>query len=177
MDKGVVYVVDGKEHREKQFSLLALIGALQNHVDNFDNRSWEERNFHWHTDVGLPQNLLPAIARHHYCNPEESFWDKPNFHEQKKLKRSIKFITHTVNGKGQLWDDSLVGLGSKFAVLRGGPWGDLPPHAWACSGDLAALTTLCELGTKIDLPALMQRLQNPIQCLDEDQESRARNLF
>ena len=174
MDKGVVYVVDGKEHREKQFSLQTLISGLQSHVDNFANRSWPERDFHWCTDIGLPQNRLPAIARHHYCNPVDSFWDEPNFREQKKLKRSIEFVNYTEDGKKQLWDDSLVGLGSKFAI-RAPRWRG-HGHAVASGAspdiDLAALTALREVGTKIDLPALMQRLQSPIQSLDEDLESR-----
>ena len=175
MDKGVVYVVDGKVHREKQFSLQALIIALQSFVENFGNRSWDERDFHWCTDVGLPQNLLTAIARHHYCNPEESFWNKPNFHEQKKLIRSIDIVNYAEGGKKQLWDDSLVGLGSKFAIsaavpISGGVLQEV------CKADLAALTALCEVGTKIDLPELMQRLQSPIQSLDEDMESRVLDL-
>ena len=181
MDKGVVYVVDGKVHREKQFSLQALIIALQSFVENFGNRSWDERDFHWCTDVGLPQNLLPAIARHHYSNPEESFLDKPNFREQKKLIRSIEIVNFAEGGKNQLWDDSLIGLGSKFAIAGRGARGATAAAVrggWVGQAlvDLAALTALCEVGTKIDLPALMQRLQSPIQSLNEDLESRVFDL-
>lgn len=188
MDKGVVYTVNGVEHREKQFSLQTLIMALDNYVENLGHRSLDELIFHWHTDVGVPQNLIPAIVRHHYFNREQPFLSKPNFREQAKLNRTLECEFSDIIGSEKIycWDDTLVGLGSKFALFGdGGPW--IPDTDrgtvswdWAYSmvvADLAALTSLCDVGIKIDLPVLMRRLQSPIQSLDDDMDFILCNLF
>lgn len=117
---------------------------------------------------------MPAIARHHYCNPEESFWDEPHFREQKELKRSIEFVDCIEDDEKYLWDDSLVGLGSKFAICGGRVLSYVGGCEEAMALDLEALTALCEVGTKIDLPSLIQRLQSPIQIQDEELDSMPR---
>lgn len=180
MDKGVVYLVDGTEHREKLFSLQPLIDALQFYLEQLQNWTAHERTVNWCSGIGILQRRLPAIIRHHYCNPENSFWYDPDFYRE-KLVRSIKFIFTTeeqINIE-LLWDDSLVDLGTKFAISAK-PWSFGEPLEVAaiecgemtCDLDLAALRHLCVVGTKIDLPLLMQRLQSPIQILDEDLNSR-----
>jgi len=175
MDYGVVYDLESKRHVEKQFSLQSLLGGLSQYVTNYEGWTWEERELHWCKDVGLLQPLLTAHFRHHYCDPEESFWNTPSF-TKAKLIRSLEFYNY-VEGKKQLWDDSLGGLGSNFGIVglvagRGAAWW------WAAGGncgggargDLRALTALCEVRTKTDLPVLIKRLQSPVQSPEEDRE-------
>lgn len=67
----------------------------------------------------------------------------------------------------------MIGLGSEFAVGAFGGGGQRYGVAEMRREDAAvALTALCKVGTETDLPALMQRLQSPIQSLDKDPESR-----
>ncbi len=167
MEHGVVYEVDGKRHVEKQFSLQSLLGGLSQYVTNYEGWTWEERELHWCKDAGLPQTLLTAHFRHHYCDPEESFWNTPSF-TKAKLIRSLEFYNY-VKGEKQLWDDGLVDLGSDFGISGVGA---AEGCGWAAAGecDLRALTALCEVRTKTDLPALMTRLQSPVQSPEEDRE-------
>lgn len=176
MDNGVVYVVNGKEHREIRFSLQTLIGAFKNYLDNSGDLIEAERIVLFCEGIGLPQMLVPAIVRHHYCNLENSFGNKPDFHKE-KLIRSLKFINYRADGEEQVWDNALDGLGSKFAICaaehrsiagqgEGGGWDVEGSECWR---DVNALTNLCEV-TEVDLSALLERLQTPIQILDEEQE-------
>jgi len=64
-----------------------------------------------------------------------------------------------------LWDDAIVDLSSDFG--GSGRWSEARAGA-----RLRALTTLCEVRTKIDLPALMKRMQSPIQSPEENHEHR-----
>ena len=116
MEKGVVYTLNGQTHREKQFSLKPLIDALQTYVNQFNNWTWEERESHWCTVVGLAQTLLPAYIRQHYCDPEESF-ENPNFRKP-KFKRCLDFYNY-LNSKMESWGSSLAGLGINFGIIRG----------------------------------------------------------
>jgi hypothetical protein len=170
MAKGVVYQLKGVIHeKERQFNLQPLIIALSTYVDNYDKRTETERKLYWCTVVGLAQTLLPAHIRHHYCDPEESFWDNPNF-KKLKLKRSLE-IYNWVLGKSQLWLEILGGLGQDFGVCSLG----LPGRAASARGesrratvDLLALKALDEVRTTIDVPSLIKRLYTPIQNLEEN---------
>lgn len=168
MEKGVVYKLNAQTHREKQFSLKPLIDALQTYVK--DSKNWKS---HWCTAVGLAQTLLPANVRQHYCDPEEPF-ENPNFRKP-KFKRCLEFYNYLGN-KMESWDSSLARLGISFGITRG-------QRGCALAGvprnqrqsvplallDLAALTDFDKVRTE-DLKLLIQKLQNPIQILEENQE-------
>ncbi|MCL9684906.1 hypothetical protein [Legionella maioricensis] len=168
MEHGVVYEVDGKLHFEKQFSVQSLMGGLSQYVTNYESWAWKEREFHWCKDVGLLQNLLTAHFRHHYCDPEESFWNNPNF-TKAKLTRTLVFNDVAKNEK-QVWDDTVVDLGSKCAISSGplGGAGNKFVGSSVAEHDLRALTTLHNVRTNIDLPDLVKRLNSPIQSQKED---------
>ncbi|HGF1595810.1 TPA: hypothetical protein ACF9NF_002046 [Legionella pneumophila] len=165
MNKGTVYQLNGKHHCEVHFNLQPLITALRTYVEKYDNWTEQEREKHWCTVVGLAQTLIPAHIRHHYCDPDEAFWDNPDF-KKPKLKRSLE-IYNWVLGKSQLWAESLTGLGRDFGIYAGaggrGRRGSGVPRA-----NLTALTALDKTRTEIDLPALIERLHTPIQNLEDD---------
>lgn len=169
---GVVYHLHGVKHeKERHFSFQPLITALRTYVEQFNGWTKKQRELHWCTVVGLAQTLTPAHIRHHYCDPEEAFWDNPNF-KKPKLKRSLE-IYNWVLDKLQLWSEGLVGLGSDFGIY-GGPARRVGDGAGrrCCralgSSNLLALTALDEARTNIDLPALIERLHTPIQNLEDD---------
>lgn len=168
IDNGVVYHLHGQKHEgERHFSLEPLLTALDTYVTNYANWTPEQRGAHWCMVVGLAQTLLPAHIRHHYCDPEVSFWDNPDF-KAPNLERSLEIYNY-VTGEYQLWSESLVGCGSNFGVEAGGcvaPDGAGVGRAV----DLAALTALDKVRTEIDIPALKKRLDTPIQIqkLEED---------
>lgn len=174
MDYGVVYELDGKRCVEKQFSLQSLLDGLSQYVTNYQGWTSEERKLHWCKDVGLPQSLLPAHFRHHYCDPETSFWYSSGC-TKTKLIRSLTFHNY-VEDERQLWDDSLAGLGSNFAITSSDRWDSAFSSArdqtpvMAAEKDLLALAAICEVRTKNDLPALIKRLQSPVQSPEEDRE-------
>jgi len=165
---GVAYKLNGEMHSgEKQFSLKQLIDALQTYVDKFDDWSWKQREEHWCTIVGLAQTLLPANVRQHYCDPEESF-EKPNFRKP-TFKRSLEFYNY-LKGKVESWGSSLAGLGVNFGIVRAEDAVGSPGESIGCARvDLAAITAFNEVRTN-DLNELIQRLQSPIQILEENQE-------
>lgn len=144
-----------------------LLGGLSQYVTHYEDWTWEERELHWCKDVGLPENLLTAHFRHHYCDPEESFWDTPSV-TKAKLIRSLEFYNY-VKCENQLRDDGLVDLGSDFGITCGFAGGG-GCTGRAAAGDLRALTALCEVRTKTDLPAPMKRLQSPVQSPEEVRE-------
>jgi hypothetical protein len=170
MNKGAVYQLNGKQHCEVHFNLQPLITALRTYVERYDDwKEEEQREKHWCTIVGLAQTLIPAHIRHHYCDPEEAFWNNPDF-KKPKLKRSLE-IYNWVLEKSQLWSEGLVGLGRDFGIYAhlglGGAAADSGRLAVA-RRNLAALTALDEARTEIDLPALIERLHIPIQNLEDD---------
>lgn len=179
MEHGVVYVLDGKLHYETQFSLQLLLDGLSHYVTHFKGWTCEEQELHWCKDVGLPQNRLTAHFRHHYCDPKDSFWNAPDF-TKPELIRSLRFYNYVTDEVVQLWDDCLLGLGSDFAIAgeknnsgagrRSMPPRQLPGGARAAADvDLRSLVALCEVRTKTDLPALIMRLNSPIQSPEIDQ--------
>jgi hypothetical protein len=171
MDQGVEYQLNGVLHQgERHFSLQPLITALETYVTEYNNWTDEQRKKHWCTVVGLAQTVLPAHIRHHYCDPEESFCDKPNF-KKPKLKRSLEIYNWVAN-KYQLWGQGLGGLGLDFG-LRGGPPGRCvrpPAVAWPATVavDSMALKALDEMRTSFDMLALIKRLYTPIKNLEEN---------
>ena len=80
--------------------------------------------------------------------------------------------------KFQLWSEGLVGLGRDFGIYGGGLLVGVRGAAGRVAGgraptvtaaaNLMALTALDETRTKIDLPALIERLYTPIQNLEDD---------
>lgn len=182
MADGVVYYLHGVKHaNERHFNLQPLITALRTYVEHYNGWTEKERELHWCTIVGLAQTLIPAHIRHHYCDPEEAFWDNTSF-KKPKLKRTLE-IYNWIVGKSQLWSEGLVGLGSNFGIYAvaalQGDWGRLGRCGGASVGDddgcrgscaenLAALTALNEARTDIDLPMLIERLHTPIQNLEDD---------
>jgi hypothetical protein len=172
MAKGASYQLKGVRHEnERHFNLQPLITALRTYVENYENWTDQEREQHWCTIVGLAQTLIPAHIRHHYCDPEEAFWNSPNF-SKPKLTRSLE-IYNRVSSRTQLWSEGLVGLGSDFGIYvgwLGGAWQTCLGIGASVSSEasLAALVALDEVRTNIDLPALIKRLNTPIQNMEDD---------
>ncbi len=164
---GVVYHLHGVKHeKELHFNLQPLITALGSYMEHYNNWTEEQREEHWCTAVGLAQTLIPAHIRHHYCDPEEAFWNIPNF-KKPKLKRSLE-IYNWILGQSQLWSEGVVGLGSDFGIYG---CCVTPPNAarlGPLGANLSAVTALDEARTEIDLPALIERLHTPIQNLEDD---------
>lgn len=122
MADGVVYYLHGVMHaNERHFNLQPLITVLRTYVENYNHWTEEQREEHWCTVVGLAQTLIPAHIRHHYCDPEEAFWNRPDF-KKPKLKRSLEIYNWIVK-KSQLWAEGLVGLGSDFGIYGPGAAG------------------------------------------------------
>ncbi|MGQ3890780.1 hypothetical protein [Legionella sp. CNM-4043-24] len=156
-------LLEQSEAQKEHFNFQPLIKALQAYVDNFDAWDWPHRYAHWCKVVGGAQRDLPAHVRHEYCHPDRSFSPVPDFTE-KVLPRSLMFY-NWVTSSWQNWDGGALGMGSDFAIFRSA----LPLTGGGRGGpclDLAAVTTLCEVRTA-DLISLGQRLQTPIQKLDD----------
>jgi hypothetical protein len=130
MAQGVIYQLKRVKHEnERHFNLQPLITALRTNAENYNDWTKEERELHWCTLVGLAQNLIPAHIRHHYCDPDETYWrNSPNFNKP-KLKRSLK-IYNWVEDASQLWTEGLAGLGADFGIF-GGLQPGYVGHAWA----------------------------------------------
>jgi hypothetical protein len=126
--------------------------------------------------VGQVQLLLPAYIRQHYCDPEESFYDKPTF-TKAQFKRSLEFINWVKNGITEIWAGGLIGLGLNFAICgadagdRGAATGGRRGHTDAAF-DFAAITALDKMRTETDLPLLMQRLDSPLQRPEDISDSQ-----
>jgi len=169
MAKGVTYQLKGVRHEnEHHFNVQPLITALHTYVENYNDWTEERREKHWCTIVGLAQTLIPAHIRHHYCDPEEAFWNSPNL-QKPKLKRSLE-IYNWILGKSQLWSEGLDGLGRDFGgyACGLGSVGMAAVLGLDARANLAALTALDIARTEIDLPALIKRLHTPIQNLEDD---------
>jgi hypothetical protein len=111
----------------------------------------------------------------HYCDPDESFDPTPTF-KKEKFSRVLKFW-NWLTGYNEDWFSPIspfCGLGVNFAIIRargpGGPGGGWVSD-WAALVDLAAITTLCEVRTTVDLELLKQQLQIPIHEFDLEQNS------
>ncbi|MGQ3892784.1 hypothetical protein [Legionella sp. CNM-4043-24] len=166
-------LLEQAEAQKEHFNFQPLITALQTYVDNFNAWDWPQRQEHWCKVVGLTQRDLPAHVRHEYCYPDRSFSPVPNFTE-KVLPRSLRFF-NWVTDSWDNWDAGAAGLGSNFAILRGRDAGAFLPcggraAARGARHDLAAVTALCKVRTA-DLISLTQRLQVPIQKLDDVSEA------
>ena len=173
MDRGVVYQLNDVWHMDVHFNIQPLLTAQKIYVNNCNDWTEKEREWYWGTEVGSRQVQVPAIIRHHYCDPDESFCDKPDF-KKLKLKRSLK-INNWVAQRVQLWSEALFGLDSNFGMCGAdGNWAmgviadkEGPPCEWVDS-DLASLTALDEVRTKNDMPALIERLHIPVQNLEDN---------
>ncbi len=173
LDNGLSYQLNGTYYQEKFFSLEPLKLALKTYIDNFAGWDLAQREKHWCTVVGPEQERLTAYIRQHYCDPEESFYDKPTF-TKAKFKRSLEFINWVKNGITEIWGAGVIGLGVNFAIggalarrLRGGG-----AVASGATLDLAAITALDKMRTETDLPLLMQRLDSPLQKPEDISESQ-----
>lgn len=170
----MVYQLKGVKHEdERHFNLQPLITALRTYVENYNDWTEKERVLHWCTVVGLAQTLIPAHIRHHYCDPEEGFWNNPCL-KKLKLTRSLEIYSWVLS-KSQLWSEGLSYLGLDFGVYsRLGRTGVIwklvtAPHPrLGPAGNFAALMALDVMRTEIDLPALIKRLHTPIQNLEDD---------
>jgi hypothetical protein len=153
MEYGVVYKLNGKPYYEKQFSVTPLINAVENYIANYYTRMDPERKSYWLKPIGLLQNFLPAIIRHHYRKKLDTTADTG-------LVRSLDFINFTDDCKKQSWDDRLQDLGKTFAMSCLGATGE--SAIWCAKQHLQLLTELQKTHLEIDLPALLKRLENPI---------------
>nr|HAT8713725.1 hypothetical protein [Legionella jordanis] len=168
VNKGVAYTLKGIRYvNERYFSLQPLITALSDYKKNYLNMNSDERHSYWCTVIGTAQSLLPAHIRHHYCDSENPFWDKPNI-KAPHLKRSLE-IHHL--GKRELWAENLVELGKTLAIWVISSYDSTPAYAVSGKGygvigphlpEIEALCSLDEHRTNVDLPALVKRLKTPI---------------
>ena len=156
----MTYTFENKTVNESHFNFNPLISALDTYVTKYNDWSFKECQKHWCGVVGKEQLKLPMHVRHHYCDPEESFYPTPEFNK-KELKRSLKIYNY-ITDKDQVWDAGLVGLGENFGILSRvrGMFAPLPSkHA---ERDLAAICRLCEVRTK-DYNLLKEELMKPLQ--------------
>ncbi|ASQ47397.1 hypothetical protein [Legionella clemsonensis] len=172
-DKGVVYQLKGVRHEnERHFSLDSLIEVLCNYKKEFYNLRYNERQTYWSTIIGSPQALTPAHIRHHYCDSQNLF-SKTSSIEAPQLKRSLELHNFELN-KRQLWTENLVELGKTLGICSM-TYGSAPAYALSVYGvteppelpEIETLRALDEHRTKIDLPALIEQLQTPIQNLEK----------
>ncbi|WP_133141129.1 hypothetical protein [Legionella quateirensis] len=157
------------EAQTEHFDFKPLITALDTYVDNYDTWDAKQREEHWCKVVGGAQQKLPAHVRHEYCNPDRSFYPVPDFTE-KVLTRSLR-IFHWDSGNWMEWGRGLVGLGVDFAIAlfqSSSPLSLSRPIQDITLADAAAMRALCQVRTA-DLDALRERLQRPIQKLDDVQ--------
>lgn len=152
MDKGVIYWLEGKIREEKQFSLEPMIKAFQNYINVWNNPTLSHKS--WCEGVGLAQTYFPAYIRHKCCAPE-GFCNGSG-----KLTRTLR--VYMVDNILE-WNDSLTGLGSKFAIYR-----DDKAVAIASStgaGTAKDLEKMAFLNEKLDAhrDRLIVRLNSPIQ--------------
>lgn len=174
LDNGLSYQLNGQHYQDKLFSLEPLKQVLKTYIDNYDDWTGAECKDHWCTKVGQVQLLLPAYIRQHYCDPEESFYDKPTF-TKAQFKRSLEFINWVKKGITEVWAGALIGLGLNFAIsgaIAGGCGAANAPWPLRGAADFAAITALDKMRTETDLPLLMQRLDSPLQKPEDISESQ-----
>ena len=119
VNKGVTYVLKGKQVTESHYD-FALKKELQDHFDNYDNRTPIEREDHWCKKAGGEQWLVPAHVAQHYCDPDEPFYPIPSF-KKEKFTRVLKFW-NSLTSKEENWFDARAGssgLGLNFGICRG----------------------------------------------------------
>lgn len=180
MVHGVVYEVNGKKCREAQFNLQPLIDGIKEYVEQCNSglRTQSELSMFWCTHVGVLQNVLPAIVRHHYCNRTRVFWFNPDFHEN-ILNRSLTLHIYDDKKDGNkmlLWNGCLEGLGTEFAI-SGASWSTTEPlevfavtyaEPYACDDELKSLVKLQDVTMKA-LSELSSRLTSLIPCPEDEQ--------
>lgn len=168
----VIYMHNGTTYQNTLFSLIPLIKVINTYNQNND---WTEEQKMEHCKKIWSSELkrLPAHYRHYYCAPNQSFFDSKFSMEQ--LTRSLevqKINSLPYSTEKKLWDNSLdnvdftikkINRGSKVEVIISTAL-PLVPHL-----ESNALSELSNTITNTDFPKLMQRLQQPINRLDEQQ--------
>ncbi|MDP1603722.1 MAG: hypothetical protein Q8M03_10705 [Legionella sp.] len=163
-EHGLSYHQNGEAKNSKHFDFKPLIDALQDYVDEFDKRSWDERDTAW-LKVGIPERDLPAYVAHEYCRPDRSFHPRPAFNEP-SLPRVLTFYNYDT-GRHEHWfplpGGENSGLGFDFALYRGqcGRW-CAGTRGWGgehrgAAYDLAAVSHLDEMRSA-DLTQLLKDL-------------------
>jgi len=141
-EHGLSYHQNGEDKNSKHFDFKPLIDALQDYVDEFDNRNWDERDLAW-LKVGISQRDLPAHAAHEYCRPDRSFHPRPEFNEP-SLPRVLTFYNYETD-RDEHWfplqDGDNSGLGVDFALYRGAGrgWPGVRPLDGAVPAPLAGV--------------------------------------
>ncbi len=183
MNKGVAYQLKEIMINERHFNLEPLKTAHCTYEKNYDNWTEEQRENHWCTVIGFAQNLLPAHIRHHYCDPEEDFWDDNLNFNKPKLKRSLQ-IYNSILKIHQLWSTDLDGLGRDYGIYACYTKKGLfkcktvsSPKNGGPEANSDALWALEYCRTEIDLPTLVKRLYTPIQNLEHNPKSEYASCF
>lgn len=141
------------ERDENHFDLTPLINAYEDYEQNFDARTWPERDACWIKVIGTMQRLLPVHVLQRYCDPNTPFYPLKHKTFHGEFKRSSDF--DLTNYTSSIFVSS---LSDDYALIRG-PYNRLP---WGSGGagrvvaialggaaglDLAAIRRLDEVST------------------------------
>lgn len=179
--EGVVYTLYDKEHREKQFSLQPFINS-QEEYENFGAQwSRTEVDSFWCTRVAPLLALFPAIVRHHFCynsfSPSIDSFCNPELNSE--FTRSLEIFVFDGCGGKQLWDNYLtlddLGHYRPTLTVQGHDyhWAFLPGgsmlETWPKTVNILIerVTALSEAGEQIHLPMLLEKLNNPVENLNQ----------
>lgn len=163
--RGLAYTQNGNDHRSAHFDLTPLKQALKTYIEAYNQSpkntraDWDALERLW-IKFGIFQKDVPAHIAQEYCHPKRSFADvvnKPddvlNASNNANLVRQFKFSNY-INGTYDNWfmrgSSSNTGLGSTFAILRGGRvvGGFRQPVLRVLLTDLAAIETIEKVRTE-----------------------------
>lgn len=170
MEKGVVYERNGVTYNENSFNIQACIDLLQTAITR--RTSVLERQV---------RDSFPAIIRHHYCNPDELFWDSSDFTSQELLR--VNYIYDVDSDKERFWNTHLedteciipsIGLDKYGSHMSGSCVINRYVQSVTeeqligyMEREIVALQALEDERSVLDIPALQEQLQQPVQNREE----------
>lgn len=142
MEKGVDYQLNGKKYEaSRHVNLEPVFKSL--HLCN----CWPYAD------------LLPAHIRHHYCEQEVSLLDDELDFNKPVLKRSLKIRNWLMN-KEELWNEPFRGSVAIIQIKHDWP-------VFRAALNLISLPALYTMRTTVDMSALKEQLNIPIQTQEE----------
>ncbi len=172
LENGVTYKLNGQLITEKHYD-FALIDALKDYIDNYDNRTPDVRLKCWITKVGGAQRLIPVHVAQHYCDTNESFDSIPSFKKEefRRVLRIFSWVTQLIENWFPLSESS--GLGFDFAILRGERHtacaANFPPSKAEATMDWTAMTELRKVRGTEDLESFMTQLKTPLLGIESEE--------
>jgi hypothetical protein len=163
---GLTYSQHGSDHQSAHFDMSALITALQNYVDGYDNwertSNWDAIKAAW-KQVGLAQRDVPVHVMNEYCRRDRSFVPVPPAlkleFDEASLPRVLTFYNYATGSNSTpvfpLDVSGIAGIGFEFSLFRarGAAWRPMAGGSEGCYSvpdcrvDLAAVSRLDEVRT------------------------------